>query len=161
MWDLPGPGLEPVSPALAGGFLTTAPSGKPWTITIKLLSILSKLEHIVFRGSSPLFPPLLGKVIKLSFSTSPKTLSPRFSSAPVYRKAELSASCSLQFCSFPGHFPYWFSKPGVLGTLSCTGFRGRDAKWRVVPIIKKMGNTKFLCPGTLQDPAQYQLACLM
>ena len=25
MWDLPGPGLEPVSPALAGGFLTTAP----------------------------------------------------------------------------------------------------------------------------------------
>ena len=29
MWDLPGPGHEPVSPALAGGFLTTAPPGKP------------------------------------------------------------------------------------------------------------------------------------
>ena len=29
MRDLPGPGLEPVSPALAGGFLTTAPPGKP------------------------------------------------------------------------------------------------------------------------------------
>ena len=29
MWDLPGPGLEPVSPALAGGFLTTAPPVKP------------------------------------------------------------------------------------------------------------------------------------
>ena len=29
MWDLPGPGLEPVSPALAGGFLTAAPPGKP------------------------------------------------------------------------------------------------------------------------------------
>ncbi|KAJ8779522.1 hypothetical protein J1605_012406 [Eschrichtius robustus] len=28
MWDLPGPGLEPVSPALAGGFLTTTPPGK-------------------------------------------------------------------------------------------------------------------------------------
>ena len=28
MWDLPGPGLEPVSPVLAGGFLTTAPPGK-------------------------------------------------------------------------------------------------------------------------------------
>ena len=27
-WDLPGPGLEPVSPALAGRFLTTAPPGK-------------------------------------------------------------------------------------------------------------------------------------
>ena len=31
MWDLPGPGLEPVSPALAGGFLTTVPPGKPPT----------------------------------------------------------------------------------------------------------------------------------
>ena len=29
MWDLPRPRLEPVSPALAGGFLTTAPPGKP------------------------------------------------------------------------------------------------------------------------------------
>ena len=28
MWDLPGPGLEPASPALAGRFLTTAPPGK-------------------------------------------------------------------------------------------------------------------------------------
>ena len=28
MWDLPGPGLKPVSPALAGGFLTAAPPGK-------------------------------------------------------------------------------------------------------------------------------------
>ena len=31
MWDLPGPGLEPVSPALAGRFSTTAPPGKPRT----------------------------------------------------------------------------------------------------------------------------------
>ena len=29
MWDLLRPGLEPVSPALAGGFSTTAPPGKP------------------------------------------------------------------------------------------------------------------------------------
>ena len=29
MWDLPRPGLEPVSPALAGRFPTTAPPGKP------------------------------------------------------------------------------------------------------------------------------------
>ena len=28
MWDLPGPGLEPMSPALAGGFLTSVPPGK-------------------------------------------------------------------------------------------------------------------------------------
>ena len=30
MWDLPRPGLEPVSPALAGRFSTTAPPGKPF-----------------------------------------------------------------------------------------------------------------------------------
>ena len=29
MWDLPRPELEPVSPALTGRFLTTAPPGKP------------------------------------------------------------------------------------------------------------------------------------
>ena len=28
MWDLPGPGIEPMSPALAGGFLTPLPPGK-------------------------------------------------------------------------------------------------------------------------------------
>ena len=28
MWDHPRPGMEPVSPALAGGFLTTGPPGK-------------------------------------------------------------------------------------------------------------------------------------
>ena len=31
MWDPPRPGLEPMSPALAGRFSTTAPPGKPWT----------------------------------------------------------------------------------------------------------------------------------
>ena len=29
MWDLPRPGLEPVSPVLAGRFSTTVPPGKP------------------------------------------------------------------------------------------------------------------------------------
>ena len=29
MWDLPGPGVEPLSPALAGRFSTSAPPGKP------------------------------------------------------------------------------------------------------------------------------------
>ena len=30
MWDPPRPGLEPVSPELAGRFSTTAPPGKPY-----------------------------------------------------------------------------------------------------------------------------------
>ena len=32
MWDPPRPGLEPVSPALAGRLSTTAPPGKPYTV---------------------------------------------------------------------------------------------------------------------------------
>ena len=34
MWDLRGPGLKPVSPALAGRFLTTAPPGKSYILDI-------------------------------------------------------------------------------------------------------------------------------
>ena len=32
MWDPPRPGLEPVSPALAGRLSTTVPPGEPWKI---------------------------------------------------------------------------------------------------------------------------------
>ena len=35
MWDLPRPGLEPVSPALAGKLSNTAPPGKPVSVVIK------------------------------------------------------------------------------------------------------------------------------
>ncbi|KAJ8787736.1 hypothetical protein J1605_022767 [Eschrichtius robustus] len=38
MWDLPGPGLIPLSPALAGGFLTTAPPGKPGSIGFEMIA---------------------------------------------------------------------------------------------------------------------------
>ena len=34
MWDLPRPGLEAVSPALAGRFSTTVPPGKPYWFLI-------------------------------------------------------------------------------------------------------------------------------
>ena len=37
MWDLPRPGLEPASPALAGRFSTTAPPGKPLHSFLKIL----------------------------------------------------------------------------------------------------------------------------
>ena len=39
-WDLPGPGIEPLFPSLAGGFLATAPPGKllyslfKWTMVL-------------------------------------------------------------------------------------------------------------------------------
>ena len=44
MWDLPRPGLEPVSPALAGGFLTTAPPGKPQSVDLNV-NLIQKHSH--------------------------------------------------------------------------------------------------------------------
>ena len=38
MWDPPRPGLEPVSPALAGRLSTTAPPGKPSNISDMFVS---------------------------------------------------------------------------------------------------------------------------
>ena len=32
VWDVPGPGIKPLAPVLAGGFLTTEPPGKPQII---------------------------------------------------------------------------------------------------------------------------------
>ena len=37
MWDIPGLGIEPVSPALAGEFFTTEPPGKPEGTSQELL----------------------------------------------------------------------------------------------------------------------------
>ena len=46
MWDLPRPGLEPVSPASAGRFSTTAPPGKLPCLFI--LSIVPFAKQIFF-----------------------------------------------------------------------------------------------------------------
>ena len=46
MWDLPRPGLEPASPALAGRLSTTAPPGKPREHNFfRLLLITNKVKH--------------------------------------------------------------------------------------------------------------------
>ena len=43
-WDLPRPGMQPVSPALAGGFLTTGTPGKSclWSLLFKNLAYESR-----------------------------------------------------------------------------------------------------------------------
>ena len=48
IWDPPRPGLEPVSPALAGRFSTTAPPGKPYTYFLMKENI--KWKHIPWVG---------------------------------------------------------------------------------------------------------------
>ena len=41
MWDLPRPGIEPVSPALVGRFLTTGPQGEPVVLFTLVFPITS------------------------------------------------------------------------------------------------------------------------
>ena len=52
MWDPPRPGLEPMSPALAGRLSTTAPPGKPWTLCLKnyFLSQFEASDIIFLQG---------------------------------------------------------------------------------------------------------------
>ena len=59
MWDLPGPGLKPVSPALAGGFLTTAPPGKSHSFLLRRIngtfdSLTATNENSIAHVSTPL-----------------------------------------------------------------------------------------------------------
>ena len=51
MWDLPGPGHKPVSPALAGGFPTTAPPGKPGVHSSSRCAGLSLLRTLLLRST--------------------------------------------------------------------------------------------------------------
>ena len=53
--DLSDPGIEPVSPALAGGFFTAEPPGKP-TESVELMQIkwgrVSGIESLLFKGAN-------------------------------------------------------------------------------------------------------------
>ena len=43
MWDLPIPGLEPLSPALAGRLSTAAPPGKPFLVSYLYIFVFASL----------------------------------------------------------------------------------------------------------------------
>ena len=45
-WDRPRPGIEPVPPALAGGFLTTGPPGKSEKLHLKKPAISCNLRSV-------------------------------------------------------------------------------------------------------------------
>ena len=45
LWDLPGPVIEPVSPALAGGFLTTVTPGKSTIYDLNISSSITCMSE--------------------------------------------------------------------------------------------------------------------
>ena len=50
MWDLPGRGVRPVSPVVAGRFFTTEPSEKPVEIFLRMM--ISQLQALVYLRDS-------------------------------------------------------------------------------------------------------------
>ena len=138
MWDLPGPGLEPVSPASAGGFLTTAPPGKSNTDIFDQTSWMVKrmikkgklLKYLFMSNMELIFPGmphqqnqnldnfcvpiniLLDQ--KCSIFSQPKcqsnSLQTRLTMWPQQSRCFLFVS-SLFFILHPAfHLSFWFSK---------------------------------------------------
>ena len=81
MWDLPRPGLEPMSPALAGGFLTTAPPGKSLVSSFVVFVFLwGVLNHRntwlrILALPFPFYPCM--KVLVLPTASCPRNISGR------------------------------------------------------------------------------------
>ena len=67
MWNLPRPGIEPMSPRLAGRFLTTGPPGKPqlWHF---FKQVCSSFPDVLFGGRKP--------TVALSFLSTQDLLGP-------------------------------------------------------------------------------------
>ena len=120
MWDLPRPGLEPVSPALAGRFSTTAPPGKAFTpISDEKPQLLSshaagqwqsfQLQGGLFRGRPALRPLYFSSVPGLRWGdgVSPRPFPPRHPlSVSLERDCFLpSSGHQATACEFSGHSP--------------------------------------------------------
>ena len=82
-----------VHPSLVSNYTLILSATPALNYFYKIPSSSPGLGHIVFKGRSPLYPPLTGKAIKLLFSTSPQTLSLRLELAPVKRGRDFSISC--------------------------------------------------------------------
>ena len=106
-----------------------------WTITIKLLTTPARWGHTVLRALALCGPLLSGKAIKQFFSTSSKTLSPRFNLMSGYR--------SWVWLQFPlWHFLSLFSFSALLfvgfprsslssnNSLECLTYLWMKSPWR-------------------------------
>ena len=66
MWDLPRPGLEPVSPALAGRLSTTAPPGKPQLSILYIVVCICQSQSPNLSLPNPTYP-----LVTISFFLHP------------------------------------------------------------------------------------------
>ena len=119
MWDLPGPGLEPTSPALAGGFLTTAPPGKASNMSFKEILIhgcwygTKGSYRMVFQGHTAAFG-LSGLVPKFkSWYCSPNLSFNKKRSLLLAFSQMISKHLIFFICSVPFHSNMQFQNSTV------------------------------------------------
>ena len=119
MLDLPRPGLEPVSPALAGRFSTTAPPGKPQSFSL----MFSTLFEFLRSSSFPWYPKNIPYVVVSGFSFLPFTLNfnlPGVDMSALFLKESSSSSSNACGEKMPLHplFPSPFTHSPHLGLRS-------------------------------------------
>ena len=51
-WDLPGPRIEMASPALADGFFTAGPTGKPWLLSLIFMYLFGRARSWLWHTGS-------------------------------------------------------------------------------------------------------------
>ena len=147
MWDLPRPGLEPVSPALAGIFLTTALPGKPGISNLTKKTIANL--HICFfpmayfpqpsisrhHSSSCSSPKPTSDALRLFSHLLPRLINSRASSVyPPSISTDTSTRVSflLSCCSLLTGLSYW--------TLDCLHICQDDLLKRIqiTPLLKTL-----------------------
>ena len=149
MWDLPRPGLEPVSPALAGRFSTTAPPGKP----LLCFFIFQAKQSVDMQRFSPLvktflLSSLMGQVL-LSPVPGPwhsplSTNSQKKSSSPDKALACLPPHVDLSSVS---------QDPAIQGTLT---YIVHSAIFRCVDPWKQA----VCIPGSHKSPQRRHIICM-
>ena len=107
MWNLPGPGLEPMSPALAGGFLTTAPPGKPYAYFLQLSTSLTPSVN-VFSAIPPIFSILFFySSFKKSFVCHPQNWSHKLLMSLNLQLKKQWVTCSFNISCIHGRVCMW------------------------------------------------------
>ena len=101
-----------------------------WTITIQRLTPTFRLEQTGLRSLAHCFPPLPGKAIKLLFSTSPKTVSLRFSSVSGhtgYPTSERQSRSHNEEVTYVKPQEAWVRSAGIAGSTGHPGHLPRRA----------------------------------
>ena len=159
MWDLPRPGLEPVSPALAGRFSTTAPPGKPHRVLLMCVSCGLSRRVSTSPPPVPTVGALLGSLAEspgLHFPGCPVTpgyrLHPGTTQSPAHAQPRLPrhhhrfrTSCSI-LTKMPfsalGNFNFLASwHVGFIKTGEVTKI-GKDSYLRIRKVFSKILNQK-------------------